>query len=122
MFEEISPREYENVDKTKYPYLFSGDEETVIPDRLYKHNDYLIGLTLSLDVAFIDILCLGEKENILSECRDLLKRLFKIFNYIGFYYPEGYKTEILVKRMIKKHKIIHDSSVDGFKTTIIEEV
>ena len=122
MFEEISPREYENINKKKYPDLFLGDEVKEIPDRLYKHNDYLVGLTISMDVPYMDILCIGKPENILSECKDLLIKLFKIFNYIGFCFKENYKTQILVERLIKKYKVVHDEIIEGFRTVIIEEV
>ena len=122
MFIEVNPREFEKIDQGKYPELFPEGETYQAPDRLYKHNDYYIGFREVVGIMFVDILNMGEPENILSACRELLKRKIKVFGEMGFYFPYGYKTGILVKRMIQGYEVVHDETYNNFRTIIIKEV
>ena len=121
MFTEINPREFEKIDQGKYPELFPGGGYEK-PDRLYKYHDYYIGFREQAGIMYTDILNLGEPENILPQCRELLERLIKVFGEMGFYFPYGYKTGILVKRMIQGYEVVHDETYNNFRTIIIKEV
>ena len=122
MFIEVNPREFEKIDQGKYPELFPDGPVYENPDRLYKYRNYYIGFRGMAGIMYADILNLGEPENFLPQCRELLERLIKVFGEMGFYFPVGYKTEILVKRMIQGHEVVHDSIYSGFRTIIIKEV
>ena len=121
MFIEVNPREFEKIDQGKYPELFpDGVYEN--PDRLYKYRNYYIGFREMAGIMYADILNLGEPENILPQCRELLERLIKVFGEMGFYFPAEYKSKILVERMIQGYEVVHDSVSNGFRTIIIKEV
>ena len=122
MFIEVNPREFEKIDQSKYPELFPDGAVYENPDRLYKHNNFYVGFREMAGVMYADILNLGEPENILSACRELLERKIKVFGEMGFYFPTGYKTEILVKRMIQGYEVVHDETYNNFRTIIIKEV
>ena len=122
MFIEVNPREFEKIDQSKYPELFPEGAVYDNPDRLYKHNDYYIGFREMAGIMYTDILNLGEPENILPYCRELLKRKIPVFGEMGFCFPTEYKTKILVKRIIQGYEVVHDSEYQGFRTIIIKEV
>ena len=122
MFIEVNPREFKKIDQEKYPELFpegAGYEE---PDRLYKHGNYYIGLRQMAGIMYADILNLGKPENIYLEIRELIKRKINVFEQIGFYFPVGYKSGILVKRIIRGYEVVHDETYNGFRIIIIKEV
>ena len=121
MFIEVNPREFEKIDQSKYPELFPGGGYEK-PDRLYKYHDYYIGFRELAGIMYTDILNLGEPENILPYCRELLKRKIPVFGEMGFCFPTEYKTKILVKRIIQGYEVVHDSEYQGFRTIIIKEV
>ena len=121
MFIEVNPREFEKIDQSKYPELFPGGGYEK-PDRLYKYHDYYIGFREQAGIMYTDILNLGEPENILPHCRELLKRKIKVFEEMGFYFPAEYKSRILVERLIHGYEVVHDSVFNGFRTIIIKEV
>ena len=121
MFIEVNPHEFEKIDQRKYPELFPGGGYEK-PDRLYKYKEYYIGFREMAGIVYVDILNLGESENILLQCRELLKRKIKVFEEMGFYFPVGYKSEILVRAVIKNYEIVHDVVFNGFRTIIIKEV
>ena len=75
MFIEVNPREFEKIDQDKYPELFPEGAVYENPDRLYKYRNYYVGFREMAGIMYADILNLGEPENILSQCRELLKRL-----------------------------------------------
>lgn len=122
VFEEVNLREFENIDQSKYPELFPEGVGYEPPDRLYKHNDYYIGLRNVVGVTYADIINLGKPENIYPEIMELVKRKIKVFEEIGFFFPVGYKSEILIKRITRNYKVVHDEVMAGFRTIIIEEV
>ena len=122
MFIEVNPREFEKIDQLKYPELFPDGQIYENPDRLYKYNDYYIGFREMAGIMYADILNMGEPENVLSQCRELLERLIKVFGEMGFYFPAEYKSKILVNRMIRGYEVVHDSEYHGFRTIIIKEV
>lgn len=122
MFTEINPREFEKIDQSKYPELFPETGKYENPDRLYKYHDYYIGFREVVGIMFVDILNLGKPENILSVCRELLERKIKVFGEMGFYFPEEYKSKILVNRMIRGYEVVHDETYSNFRTIIIKEV
>ena len=122
MFTEINPREFQKIDQSKYPELFPDGPVYEKPDRLYKYHDYYIGFREQAGIMYTDILNLGEPENILPHCRELLKRKIKVFEEMGFYFPAEYKSRILVERVIHGYEVVHDSVFNGFRTIIIKEV
>ena len=122
MFIEVNPREFEKIDQRKYPELFPDGPVYEKPDRLYKYHDYYIGFREQAGIMYTDILNLGEPENILPHCRELLKRKIKVFEEMGFYFPAEYKSRILVERVIHGYEVVHDSVFNGFRTIIIKEV
>ena len=79
MFIEVNPREFEKIDQNKYPELFPDGPVYEKPDRLYKYHDDYIGFREQAGIMYTDILNLGEPENILPHCRELLKRKIKVF-------------------------------------------
>ena len=122
MFIEVNPREFEKIDQRKYPELFPDGQIYENPDRLYKYNDYYIGFREMAGIMYADILNMGEPENVLSQCRELLERLMKVFGEMGFYFPAEYKSKILVNRMIRGYEVVHDETYNNFRTIIIKEV
>lgn len=122
MFIEVNPREFEKIDQNKYPELFPDGAVYENPDRLYKHNDYYIGLREMAGIIYADILNLGEPENIYPEIRELIKRKINVFEEIGFYFPADYKSRLLVKKIIKGYEIVYNKVFNGFRTIIIKEV
>ncbi len=122
MFIEVNPREFEKIDQNKYPELFPEGAVYDNPDRLYKYHDYYIGFREHAGIMYTDILNLGEPENILPHCRELLKRKIHVFGEVGFYFPVGYKSEILVKKIIQGYEVVHDEKYNDFRTIIIKEV
>ena len=122
MFIEVNPREFEKIDQSKYPELFPEGAGYENPDRLYKHNDYYVGLREMAGIMYADILNLGEPENIYPEISELIKRKIHVFGEVGFYFPVRYKSRILVERLIHGYEVVHDSVFNGFRTIIIKEV
>ena len=122
MFIEVNPREFEKIDQSKYPELFPDGPVYENPDRLYRHNDYYVGLREMAGIMYADILNLGEPENIYPEIKELIKRKIHVFGEVGFYFPVGYKSEILVKRIIRGYEVVHDETYKNFRTIIIKEV
>ena len=122
MFIEVNPREFEKIDQRKYPELFPEGAVYDNPDRLYKHNNYYVGLREMAGIMYADILNLGEPENIYPEIKELIKRKIHVFGEVGFYFPVGYKSRILVERLIHGYEVVHDSVFNGFRTIIIKEV
>ena len=122
MFIEVNPREFEKIDQRKYPELFPDGPVYENPDRLYKHNNYYVGLREMAGIMYADILNLGEPENIYPEISELIKRKIHVFGEVGFYFPTEYKSRILVERLIHGYEVVHDSVFNGFRTIIIKEV
>ena len=123
MFIEVNPREFEKIDQSKYPELFPDGPVYENPERLYKHNNYYVGLREMAGIMYADILNMGEPENIYPEISELIKRKIHVFGgEVGFYFPVGYKSEILVKRIIRGYEVIHDETYKNFKLIIIKEV
>ena len=122
MFIEVNPREFEKIDQRKYPELFPDGPVYENPDRLYKHNNYYVGLREMAGIMYADILNLGEPENIYPERSELIKRKIHVFGEVGFYFPTEYKSRILVERLIHGYEVVHDSVFNGFRTIIIKEV
>ena len=122
MFIEVNPREFEKIDQRKYPELFPEGAVYDNPDRLYKHNNYYVGLREMAGIMYADILNLGEPENIYPEISKLIKRKIHVFGEVGFYFPTEYKSRILVERLIHGYEVVHDSVFNGFRTIIIKEV
>lgn len=122
MFIEVNPREFEKIDQRKYPELFPDGAVYDNPDRLYKHNNYYVGLRVMAGIMYADILNLGEPENIYPEISELIKRKIHVFGEVGFYFPTEYKSRILVERLIHGYEVVHDSVFNGFRTIIIKEV
>ena len=122
MFIEVNPREFEKIDQSKYPELFPDGPVYENPDRLYRHNDYYVGLREMAGIMYADILNLGEPENIYPEISELIKRKIHVFGEVGFYFPAEYKSRILVERLIHSYEVVHDSVFNGFRTIIIKEV
>ena len=122
MFIEVNPREFEKIDQSKYPELFPEGAVYENPDRLYKHNNYYVGLREMAGIMYADILNLGEPENIYPEISELIKRKIHVFGEVGFYFPTEYKSRILVERLIHGYEVVHDSVFNGFRTIIIKEV
>ena len=122
MFIEVNPREFEKIDQNKYPELFPEGAGYENPDRLYKHNDYYVGLREMAGIMYADILNLGEPESIYPEIKELIKRKIHVFGEVGFYFPAEYKSRILVERLIRGYEIVHDSVFNSFRTIIIKEV
>ena len=122
MFIEVNPREFEKIDQRKYPELFPDGPVYENPDRLYRHNDYYVGLREMAGIMYADILNLGEPENIYPEISELIKRKIHVFGEVGFYFPTEYKSRILVERLIHGYEVVHDSVFNGFRTIIIKEV
>ena len=122
MFIEVNPREFEKIDQRKYPELFPDGPVYENPDRLYRHNDYYVGLREMAGIMYADILNLGEPENIYPEIKELIKRKIHVFGEVGFYFTAEYKSRILVERLIHSYEVVHDSVFNGFRTIIIKEV
>lgn len=120
MFKEVNVSELDNIDKSKFENYFVEDE--LKHDRLFKFENYYIGLTEIDEVAFIDIICLEGKINILTECFKLSKQLFKEYEFLGFSFPQGWKSEILVNRIIKNYTTVHKSLEGNTKIIIFKEV
>ena len=122
MFIEVNPREFEKINQLQYPELFPDGPVYENPDRLYRHNDYYVGLREMAGIMYADILNLGEPENIYPEISELIKRKIHVFGEVGFYFPAEYKSRILVERVIHGYEVVHDSVFNGFRTIIIKEV
>lgn len=120
MFKEVNVSELDNIDKSKFENYFVEDE--LKHDRLFKFENYYIGLTEIDQVAFIDIICLEGKINILTECFKLSKQLFKEYEFLGFSFPDNWKSKILVNRIIKNYKTVYESVENGNKIIIFKEV
>ena len=120
MFKEVNVSELDNIDKSKFENYFVEDEFK--HDRLFKFENYYIGLTEIDQVAFIDIICLEGKINILTECFKLSKQLFKEYEFLGFSFPENWKSKILVNRIVKNYKTVYESVENGKKIIIFKEV
>lgn len=120
MFKEVNVSELDNIDKSKFENYFVEDE--LKHDRLFKFENYYIGLTEIDQVAFIDIICLEGKINILTECFKLSKQLFKEYEFLGFSFTENWKSKILVNRIIKNYKTVYESVENGNKIIIFKEV
>ena len=120
MFKEVNVSELDNIDKSKFENYFVEDE--LKHDRLFKFENYYIGLTEIDEVAFIDIICLEGKINILTECFKLSKQLFKEYEFLGFSFPENWESKILVNRIIKNYKTVYESVENGNKIIIFKEV
>ncbi len=119
MFKEVSVSELDNIDKSKFENYFVEDE--LKHDRLFKFENYYIGLTEIDEVAFIDIICLEGKINILTECFKLSKQLFKEYEFLGFSFPENWKSKILVNRIVKNYKTVYENTENGNKIIIFKE-
>ena len=120
MFKEVNVSELDNIDKSKFENYFVEDE--LKHDRLFKFENYYIGLTEIDQVAFIDIICLEGKINILTECFELSKKLFKEYEFLGFSYPEDWESKILVNRIVKNYKTVYESVENCNKIIIFKEV
>lgn len=119
MFKEVNVSELDNIDKSKFENYFVEDE--LKHDRLFKFENYYIGLTEIDQVAFIDIICLEGKINILTECFKLSKQLFKEYEFLGFSFPENWKSKILVNRIVKNYKTVYENTENGNKIIIFKE-
>ena len=119
MFKEVNVSELDNIDKSKFENYFVEDE--LKHDRLFKFENYYIGLTEIDEVAFIDIICLEGKINILTECFKLSKQLFKEYEFLGFSFPENWKSKILVNRIVKNYKTVYENTENGNKIIIFKE-
>lgn len=79
----------------------------------YKYYDYYVQGELIGDVVWLSIIHLGsENRNILSPCRRLLDGILKHYK-VGFNWTKDYKSESLIKRLLKSHNIISTSSCDN---------
>ena len=76
MFKEVNVNELDNIDKSKFENYFMEDE--LKHDRLFRLDNYHVGLTEVEGIAFLDIICTEGKGNILTECFKLSKQLFEI--------------------------------------------
>ena len=119
MFKEVNVSELDNIDKSKFENYFVEDE--LKHDRLFKFENYYIGLTEIDEVAFIDIICLEGKINILTECFKLSKQLFKEYEFLGFSFPGNWKSKILVNRIVKNYKTVYENTENGDKIIIFKE-
>ena len=120
MFKEVNVNELDNIDKSKFENYFVEDE--LKHDRLFKFNNYYVGLTEVEGIAFMDIIRLEGRRNILTECFKLSEQLFEEYKFLGFSFPQGWKSEILVNRIIKNYAVVHESLEGNMKIIIFKEV
>ena len=120
MFKEVNVNELDNIDKSKFENYFIEDE--LKHDRLFRLDNYYVGLTEVEGIAFLDIICTEGKGNILTECFKLTKQLFEEYKFLGFSFPQGWKSEILVNRIIKNYTTVHESLEGNTKIIIFKEV
>lgn len=113
-----------NFDIKNYPN-FDGYEETDGKDvktTWYRYFDFYVLMEKYDDIKWLSFINLGDgKLNVLSPCRKLLNRLIEN-SKVGFAWDRGYKSEVLIRRLAKPHKVISNKETDrGYEWILIDK-
>lgn len=109
------------IDESQYPDYDGWMTDVVVKkEAWYKYYDYYVQAELIDNVVWLSIISLGSKKNILAPCHRLLEGILKHYN-VGFTWTKGYKSESLIKRLIKSHKIISKGCVNNKNKVILNK-
>lgn len=84
----------------------------------YQYKGFYVESEKFFGVNWLSFINLGKRKlNVLTQCNELLGRLIKK-DTIGFSWETGYKSEVLIKRLVRKYDIIN-TTVKGNRTEIL---
>lgn len=109
------------IDMSLYPE-FAGDctEEDLDLSKWFRYKDYYVQLEVSDDIAYLSIINLGKPSNVLSACQQIVSDTLKEY-HVCLMYTTGYKSEVLIKRLVKSHKVICFGNVENKTYYVLEK-
>lgn len=109
-------------DENLYPNYIGKDTESQLKKSAwYKYFNYYINGELIDDVVWISIINLGnDSKNILSPIQKIMTDILKFYD-VGIAWDKGYKTENLIRRLVKIHNIKQEFSDDISNNIILKK-
>ena len=109
-------------DENLYPNYIGKDTESQLKKSAwYKYFNYYMNGELIDDVVWISIINLGnDSKNILSPIQKIMTDILKFYD-VGIAWDKGYKTENLIRRLVKIHNIKKEFSDDISNNIILKK-
>lgn len=117
-FMEIPLELFPKVNKADYPNYWVDQE--VDPERIFKYEDFYIGIKVVDQTPYISMINLGKAQSSLfHKGDDLIDDLIEHYGKLGFVSKVGFRNEAFIKRIAKKYILIDDFERDEMKHIII---